>query len=254
MPPATTRSKTEPRLSRPEQVARKIKDAVVERGLRPGDRLPSEAEMMAEFAMSKGTIREAMRILEAQGLVKSRTGPGGGVFVHEVGTERARALLSNYFWFRDLTIADVYQMRRAMEPELAAALAGHLEEPVLAELEAIAARYAAPAATIEEERDQHVASLDFHATLARQSDNPLLGFVIGFTVSLLTEITLQRQLYEPPNEQLRATGHDYHCRLLAALRAGDGGAARAIMKAHMENAWSLMGNQEALALGRFLPD
>ncbi|WP_255471570.1 FadR/GntR family transcriptional regulator [Poseidonocella sp. HB161398] len=254
MPPATTRSKTDARLSRPEQVARKIKDWVVEQRMRPGDRLPTEAEMIADFAMSKGTIREAMRILEAQGLVKSRTGPGGGTFVHAVSTERARALLSNYFYFRDLTIADVYQMRRTLEPELVGALAGRLPPEVLDALEAVTDRYARPAQTLEEERDQHVASLEFHALLAAQADNPLQGFVIGFTVQLLTGITLERQLYEPPNERLRASGHDYHMRLLAALREGDAGAARAIMKAHMENAWSLMGDQEAMAAGRFLPE
>ena len=103
-------------------VAEAIKVWVVEQGLRGGDRLPGEAEMMERFGRSKGTIREAMRILEAQGLVKTRTGPGGGSFVHEVSRERARALLGNYFYFRDLTLKDIYQMRRLLEPELAASL------------------------------------------------------------------------------------------------------------------------------------
>ena len=78
-------------------------------GWGPGERLPSETEMIARFGMAKGTIREAIRILEAQGLVKSRTGPGGGVFVHQVSEERATALLGNYFYFQHLTIDDVYQ-------------------------------------------------------------------------------------------------------------------------------------------------
>lgn len=84
MPPATTRSTPEPRPSRPQQVADAIKDWVMDRGLQPGDRLPSEPELIERFSMAKGTIREALRILEAQGLVKSRTGPGGGTFVHQV--------------------------------------------------------------------------------------------------------------------------------------------------------------------------
>nr|WP_319249944.1 FCD domain-containing protein [uncultured Celeribacter sp.] len=258
MPPATTRSKaekpTEHKLSRPARVAEAIKDWVVERGLRAGDRLPSEPEMMAHFGMAKGTIREAMRILEAQGLIKTRTGPGGGSFVHEVSRERAKALLGNYFYFKNLTIGDIYQMRRVLEPENAADLAGTLSEAVIARLEDNLALYQHPAANVEEERLQHLASLRFHAILAEQSRNPLLGFVIDFMVKLLSDLTIYRQLYAPTNPDLRIRGLDYQTRLLDALKQGDSGAARAIMKAHMETAWALMGDQEAIALSRFLPE
>ena len=72
----------ESRASRPLQVAEAIKEYVVSNALQPGDKLPNESELITLFGMAKGTIREAMRILEAQGLVKTRTGPGGGCFVH----------------------------------------------------------------------------------------------------------------------------------------------------------------------------
>lgn len=257
MPPVTTRSRDEterPRLSRPARVAEAIKDWIVQQHFGPGDRLPSEPDLIERFSMAKGTIREAMRILEAQGLVKSRTGPGGGTFVHEVSRERARALLGNYFYFKNLTIGDLYQMRLALEPELAASLAGTLSEDVIAELEANIASYAAPSQSLAQERDQHVASLRFHALLARQSTNPLLGFVIDFMVRLLSDLTVYRKLYAPPNEELRAKGSDYQVRLVQALREGDAGAARAIMRAHMETAWALMQAQEAEMLHRFIEE
>ena len=67
------RSKTvAPRRSRPVQLADTIKQWVVEHQLRAGDRLPGEAELIARYGRSKGTVREAMRILEAQGLVETR--------------------------------------------------------------------------------------------------------------------------------------------------------------------------------------
>ena len=72
------------RRSRPVLVADAIKALVVEKGLAAGDRLPSEPEMIARFGMAKGTIREAMRLLEAQGLVETKTGPGGGSFIKQV--------------------------------------------------------------------------------------------------------------------------------------------------------------------------
>lgn len=257
MPPATARLKDEPapvRLSRPARVAEEIKDWIVQQHFGAGDRLPSEPEMIERFGMAKGTIREAMRILEAQGLVKSRTGPGGGTFVHEVSKERARALLGNYFYFKDLTIKDIYQIRRVLEPELAASLAGKLSEEVLARLEAIIAEYAEPASTLEGEREQHVASLRFHALLAEQAENALLGFLIDFMVNMLSDLTVYRKLYEPRNDALWQRGSAFHFELIDALRAGDADTAGLVMRDHMETAQKLMEGQEAEMLRRFISE
>mgnify|MGYP001574323767 CR=1 FL=1 len=256
MPPATTRSNdTEiPRLSRPARVAEEIKNWVVQEHFSAGDRLPSEPELIERFGMAKGTIREAMRILEAQGLVKSRTGPGGGTFVHEVSKERARALLGNYFYFKDLTIRDIYQLRRVLEPELAASLAGKLPHEVLRQLEAIIGEYDAPAATLEEERQQHVASLRFHALLADQADNALLGFLIDFMVNILSDLTVYRKLYAPPNVELWRRGRAFQLELVDALRIGDADTARLVMRDHMETAQTLMEMQEAEMQRRFISE
>lgn len=238
--------------SRPIRVAEAIKDWVVEQGLQPGDRLPGETELIARFGMSKGTIREAMRLLQAQGLVETKTGPGGGSFVGEVSTERAHALLANYFYFRDISIADIYQIRVALEPEVAASLAGRLSTERLAELRAIVEGYAAPAAGPEEERRQHVASLRFHARLASFADNALLAFMIGFMSQILTDLTVYKQLYAAPNEALWRTGRRHQLDLLAAIEAGDAEAARAIMRSHMEMAWEMMEDQQAVVMKRFM--
>ncbi|NDV01609.1 FadR/GntR family transcriptional regulator [Pseudoroseicyclus tamaricis] len=241
-----------PRRSRPVRVAEEIKGWVVAHDLRRGDKLPSETEMITRFGVSKGTVREAMRILEAQGLIVTRTGPGGGSFVGEVTAERAKELLANYFYFQELSVSDIYQVRRALEPELAASLAGHLSEAQLAELRAIASRYDAPAADAEEEREQHIASLAFHARLADFSGNRLLGFIISFMARILTDLTVYRRLYEPPNRQLWERGRRHQLDLVEALGAGRAEEARAIMRSHMEGAETLMNQQEARVLRRFI--
>ncbi|WP_245848491.1 FadR/GntR family transcriptional regulator [Actibacterium ureilyticum] len=242
------------RRSRPLRVADAIKDWVVERGLQPGDRLPGEAELIERFGMSKGTIREAMRLLQAQGLVETKTGPGGGSFVGAVSRERAGALLANYFYFRDVTIADIYQVRIALEPELAASLAGNLTEAQLAELEAIMQDYAHAAADAEEERRQHVASLRFHARLSDFGSNALLGFCVSFMAQILTDLTVYKRLYATPNHALWKRGRSHQSDLIAALRQGDAERARAVMKSHMEMARSLMDAQEAEVMKRFIAE
>lgn len=250
MPPATTRSKT--RRSRPETVAEQIKSLMARQELRPGDRLPGEAELIAHFGMAKGTIREAMRILETQGLIRTRTGPGGGSFVDEVTRDRAKMLLGNYFYFHDLRVDDIYQLRCLLEPEVVAGLAGRLAPETIEDLRAITRRYDAPSRSAEEERDQHVASLDFHKRLAQEAANPLLGFILDFLATMLSDLTVWRELYAPANRDLWQKGRDSQLRLIEALEAGDGPAARGIMAGHMTEARRFMVAQEAALLPQFL--
>ena len=242
------------RRSRPVRVADAIKDWVVERGLQPGDRLPGETELIEQFGMSKGTIREAMRLLQAQGLVETKTGPGGGNFVGAVTRERAHALLANYFYFRNITIADIYLVRIALEPEMAASLAGKLSETQIGELETIMEDYALPAADADEERRQHIASLRFHARLSDFGENALLGFFIGFMAQILTDLTVYKKLYTTPNNDLRRRGRAHQQDLIAVLKSGDADRARTIMKSHMEMARDLMEDQEAVVMKRFIAE
>ena len=134
-------------------VADTIKQMVVTENLKPGDRLPAETELIQRFKMSKGTIREATRLLEAQGLIKTRTGPGGGCFVHEVSELRTIALLSNYFYFKNLNISDIYQIRKLLEPEVAGSLAGNLKKEQLKILNSIIKEYQDEPVNEEQDRN-----------------------------------------------------------------------------------------------------
>jgi DNA-binding FadR family transcriptional regulator len=254
MTSSASRTASGARRSRPVQVADQIKEWVVERDLKKGAKLPSESEMITRFSVSKGTVREAMRILEAQGLIVTRTGPGGGSFVGEVSLERAKSLLANYFYFQELSVSDIYQMRKVVEPELAASLAGTLHEDQLDELRGLAQKYPEPARSPEEERDQHIASLMFHAKLAEFSNNPLLAFMVSFMARILTDLTVYRRLYEPHNEELWERGRRHQLDLIDALEAGDRERAEAIMRSHMLGAEALMQAQEAQVMRRFIAE
>jgi DNA-binding FadR family transcriptional regulator len=233
-------------------IADDIKDWIVLHGLKPGDRLPGERELIESFQASKGTIREALRALETQGLVLSRTGPGGGTFVGTLSESRAMELLGNYFFFRNPTIGDIYALRRILEPELAASIIGRLEDADFKRLELTMQLYLEPPQDLEEEPHQRHAELDFHAILVDYCPNPVLGFMCRFLQSLLRELTVCKRIYEEPIPDLRETGHSYQVRLLRALRREDAEAAREIMFEHMCTAQRYMEEREAVLLSKFL--
>lgn len=249
---AKGRSKLPRGPKRPAAISEEIKDWIVTHKLKPGDPLPQEKALLERFRASKGTMREALRSLEAQGLVTTRTGPRGGVFVAALDRSRAMELLGNYFFFRQPSIADMYTARCQLEPEMAASLVGRLSDDDFLRLEETMRVYDHPAETVGEEYQQRMAELDFHAVLAELCPNPVLGFMCGFLQNLLRDLTVCRRIYDQPNPALREAGLSYQTRLITALRAGDAESVRSIMYKHMLSAWRYMEACEAEVRADFL--
>lgn len=246
------RPQSERRLKRTDDIAERIKDLIVEKALKPGDRLPSEKELIDQSQASKSTVREALKALETQGLIRSRTGPGGGTFVAQLSGSRAMELLGNYFFFRQPSIGDIYQVRVELEPELAASVIGHLRDQDYETLQRTMRLYERPPRDRGEEYRQRLAELDFHSVLAELCPNPILGFICGFMHNLLRNLTICRHIYGSPNPLLREQALHYQIQLIRALKAEDADAARQIMLEHMESARRYMEESEAVFTGGFL--
>jgi hypothetical protein len=163
----------------PVQVADRIKDWVVERDLKTGARLPNEAEMIAQFGVSKGTVREAMRILEAQGLIVTRTGPGGGSFVGEVTADRAKALLANYFYFKELSVATSTSCASCWNRNSPPPWPDGCRAASSAELRGDGHAMSAPRRLPRGGARPARRLAAFHERLAEFGDNPLLAFIVS---------------------------------------------------------------------------
>ena len=221
------------RRKRSDMVADQLRDLIVDHDLKPGDRLPYDWLSQLESTVAKGTMREALKSLETEGLVKSRTGPGGGTFVSALSSDQAMRLVGNLFLFRQPSIADIYALRKLLEPELVAGLAGKLDGAAYDTLRAAIRLYDHEPATAEEEFSQRLAELDFHSLLAAQSPNSLLAFICIFLHRLLQDLAVCRAIYDKPNPQLREVGLGFQISLLQRLRDGDAEGSRALMYGHM---------------------
>ena len=100
-------------------VAHEIVRDIVENGLGPGDRLPTEAAMLEQFDVGRASIREALRILEGFGLITIRQGQNGGPFVVELRPQELSRTLSFFFHMTGATYGELIELRLIVEPALA---------------------------------------------------------------------------------------------------------------------------------------
>lgn len=242
------------RRKRTDAIAEAIKRMIVEHGLGPGDRLPQEKELMVQYAAGKGTVREALKSLEVQGLIRIRTGPGGGAFIERMSESRAMSLLSNFLFAKELTISHVYAMRKVLEPLVAVSTIDNMDEAGFRRLEDIIAIYDHEPADAQERWDQRMAELDFHAVVAEYSDNPILAFTCRFLQRLLKDLAICHDIYVQPQPVLRQTGIQHQRDLIKAMRRKDTVAVHAILAQHMAEAEQHMLALQAQLQNRFLDE
>ena len=219
---------------RGDLVAEEIKRWIAERNLQPGDKFPKESELQETFGVSKGTMREALKSLEVQELVTVNTGPGGGARVGEVHLDRTFQLLQNYLFFKDVTVHDIYAMRRIVEPELAAGAVAHLTEAQISALEHSIEQCAPHPADRAHALVQRQEDLHFHDILAHANPNPLLRLICQIINQMLRHLVV---LGSDPsglqNQRLGETNVAAHRAVLSAVRARDAEAVRRLMLDHI---------------------
>ncbi|GAB3473667.1 FadR/GntR family transcriptional regulator [Nocardiopsis coralliicola] len=205
-----------------EEVARQLRDLMRQGSLRPGDRLPPERELASRFAVSRPTIRQALSMLQSQGLVESR--PGAGTFARSatpVVTELTAAL-----GMVDASLGDQLELRRLIEPEVARGAAERVSGGELAELHAhIGAQERSMASGVPFVAEDSA----FHLAIARMTENALLATVVEGIHELLSG-SREFSLRAPGGMQRSLEGHR---RILAALESGDPMAAHRAMLDHI---------------------
>src|SRR5208283_6127923 len=102
-----------------ELVAAELRRKIVRGELAEGDALPSEATLMAEFAVSRPTLREAFRVLESESLITIRRGAHGGARVKGPDSRMAARYAGLILEYRETTLRDVFDARSVIESECA---------------------------------------------------------------------------------------------------------------------------------------
>lgn len=223
-------------VKRSSAIADEIRSWIISRRLRPGDSLPVEKKMIEHFSASRATMREALKELEVQGLVRVKSGPNGGPIVEGNGSSQAMLAMQNFCYFENVTVEDLYQLRTTLEVMLVRSVAGKLDEAGLDALDRSVAVSEHGAGNQEARRLQRESEFAFHSILARAAPNRLLGLMIEVIVGILANATTRHSAEHALHSHWSESNCQYHRALLSALRDGDGDRAADLMQEHMEDA------------------
>ena len=211
-------------------VAERIRSVVAADGLKPGDRLGREEDLAREFGVSRPTLREALRLLSSEHLVRATKGPGGGIFVAATPEQgiglSVSAAVATMLDARSIGLDELLETRMLLEIPLAGLAAARATEPDVLILRALVEEVKAAAhdhaRTIE-------ADARLHHLIARIADNRLAGAFSAWIVDVLQPRLAS--VIEPA--VVVSVIAEQHCDLLDAIVRGDPAAAERAMREHL---------------------
>jgi GntR family transcriptional repressor for pyruvate dehydrogenase complex len=239
---------------KPQRIADELRALIVRGELSEGDSLGHEPDLVERFGVSRPSLREALRILEAEGLITVVRGVHGGVIVHEPDERMTSRTAALVLQARNVSLADVFEARTLMEPLSAKAIATRRSRrPALNELNAL---------IDEQERviaDPELfgpANAAFHERLVSLGGNQTLSIV----AEMLNEVVARAVTAVSSGDDVvgslaaRRRGIKSQRRLLELIKSGDGAAVEAHWRAHMAIVGRVMLGQKASDVVDLLSD
>ena len=208
-----------------EEVFNQIHELIKAGRFKARDQLPSERELAEIFKVSRTSVREALRALESQGLIVSRTGMGN--FVVDLPLEALVGPLARLLIDEKNALSDVFELRKLIEPHIAALAAQRATKNDVAQLKRIVAKQTE---AVGSGMTGVEADAEFHFTIGRATRNQALQKLVSGMMELLSrsrEDSLQ-------TDGRRKASVDAHRRIIAAIERQDKNRARGEMLRHIE--------------------
>jgi GntR family transcriptional repressor for pyruvate dehydrogenase complex len=210
-----------------EQIAGQLLDQIGTRTLKSGDSLPPERELTESFGVGRSSIREALRMLESQGVI---TAANGGTFVvAEPGNPLNSSLRLLFSLDERAGLRDLLELRRILEGESAALAAARCSQEHLAEMDAATAQMDASLADAAGGESFIDADLRYHLAVAEGSGNRLVLHTMLAVRDLVRRALLTVALIPGSPESAVVE----HRAIRAAIAARDGERAREEMRSHL---------------------
>jgi GntR family transcriptional regulator, transcriptional repressor for pyruvate dehydrogenase complex len=207
-------------------IAEQIRTAIVTGQLGQGDRLPPERELAEQFGVSRVTVRDALRALEAMGLIDVRVGARGGAFVTVPSGDVVGQTMSDMMMMQAITPEDIVEARLVVELGTVTIACSRASDEDIARLRELCDRGREALAAKSYTREL---SWKFHGLLADITHN---GAVEGLTQSFRSSLSMHPIRTREGARAFERTVEE-HDRILEALERRDGAAARSEMATHL---------------------
>ena len=213
-----------------ELVAERLRQRVVHGELQPGERLPNEAVLATDFGVSRATVREALRVLATQSLIRTSKGAGGGSYVTLPSvngvSEYVQSSISLLADADDVTLEELLEARELLEVPAARLAAERRTEEELERL-----RDAIPDEPLRlGTQRQFVYNQDFHLAVIDGCRNALLAIAAQPVFAVLQRNLARSKL----GARFHRAINEHHRAIAAAIEAGDADAAGGEMYDHLE--------------------
>lgn len=208
-----------------EEVVSQVHELIKEGQFKAGDQLPSERELAETFKVSRTSVREALRALETRGLIVSRTGMGN--FIADLPVDLLVAPLAKFLSDEKRALADVFEMRKVIEPQIALLAAERATGRDIEELKKILGKQADAVSRGETGVE---ADAELHLAIGRATKNQALQKLVSGLMEMLSrsrEESLQ-------TADRRNASIESHRAIVAAIEKHDQNKARAAMRRHIE--------------------
>ena len=210
----------------PEAIVRQIEKRIFEGQLKSGQMLPPENELMKQFGVGRNTVREALRILEASGLIKVKQGSRGGPVITRLTNEFVSDFLMKAMRLRGVSPDQLSEFRLAIEPSMAELVAAkkNIKPELISQMENNILKVKK---LYQEGKVTAYGNMDFHVLIASATENPM--FVV-----LIRTLRVSFNLISPPQNKIQSKTIEYHEKILGAIKKRDPVEAREQMYQHME--------------------
>ncbi|UCF99598.1 MAG: FadR family transcriptional regulator [Spirochaetaceae bacterium] len=225
-----------------QDVSNQIEEAILKRRLKAGDKLPAERELQETFKISRGTLREALRVLEQKGLISIRTGAKGGAVIKAVTTEPASDSLSFLFRYHKVSLHDLAEFREGVEGNVSALAAERATEEDIRRLQGLLSEAEKITQQGPSRWDEFISTDNqLHMELARIARNPVYETVLHIVHD---NIKPYYDSFLPRSKKMLRENYQDLCGIVKAVEEGRASEARLLAQAHVDRFRRFMEKRE----------
>lgn len=199
-----------------ELVAQQIKDAILKGTMKPGYKLPPERELVKHFQASRVSIREALKSIEASGLLNIR--PGSGVFVCEISSKPISDSLSSILRMQRISINEITEARIILEPYIAKLAT---EKITGEDLEKLGQNIQETSRIVKSNTPSPAQNIEFHSLIAAATKNQVIALTMKTLLDVVKEMTLEITDHLQKRTEISKQAVVYHKKILKALKEKD---------------------------------